>query len=162
MGDSLENTGDSSVEAQNVAIVEYGAFANYLRKAATILLPEEDAVPPALNVALEDRTNHDCILKFLSDPQVPALYLQRSCTKGALLIFLSSQAKMTSFFKLHLHKFPLMQMTNTISHRRARRRRTRSRTTSVTRSTSRIIGWRLWPSSNGVWWWRPRNRFTRK
>lgn len=82
MGDSLEPAGDPSVEAQNVAIVEFGAFANYLRKAATILLPEEDAVPPALNVALEDRGNQECIAKFLSDPQVPALYVQRSCTKG--------------------------------------------------------------------------------
>lgn len=83
MGDSLEPAGDaSSVEVQSVAIVEFGAFANYLRKAATILLPEEDAVPPALNVALEDRGNQECISKFLSDPQVPALYVQRSCTKG--------------------------------------------------------------------------------
>lgn len=78
----MEPAGDASVEAQNVAIVEFGAFANYLRKAATILLPEEDAVPPALNVALEERGNQDCISKFLSDPQVPALYVQRSCTKG--------------------------------------------------------------------------------
>lgn len=82
MGDSLEPAEDVSVDVQNVAIVEFGAFANYLRKAATILLPEEDAVPPALNVALEDRGNQDCIAKFLSDPQVPALYIQRSCTKG--------------------------------------------------------------------------------
>lgn len=80
MGDSLEATADS--DAQTLAIVDYGAFTNYLRKAATILLPEEDAVPPALNVALEDRGNQDCIKKFLSDPQVPALYIQRSCTKG--------------------------------------------------------------------------------
>lgn len=79
MGDSLEPATDA---AQNVAIVEFGAFANYLRKAATILLPEEDAVPPALNVALEDRGNQECISKFLSDAQVPALYVQRSCTKG--------------------------------------------------------------------------------
>lgn len=85
MGDSLEPAADASVEAQNVAIVEFGAFANYLRKAATILLPEEDAVPPGLNVALEDRGNQDCINKFLSDPQVPALYIQRSCTKGESL-----------------------------------------------------------------------------
>lgn len=81
MGDSLDNQ-DVTVESQNVTIVEFNAFFNYIRKAATILLPEEDAVPPALNVALEDRTNQDCIRKFLSDPQVQALYIQRSCSKG--------------------------------------------------------------------------------
>jgi len=85
MADSLE-TADGTVEVQNVAIVEYGAFANYLRKAVTILLPEEDAVPPALNCALEDRANQDCIRKFLSDSQVNALYIQRSCSKGKILL----------------------------------------------------------------------------
>lgn len=81
MGDSLENP-DTSVETQNVAIVDYGEFANYIRKAATILLPEEDATAPALNVALEDKANQDCIKKFLSDPQIQALYIQRNCSKG--------------------------------------------------------------------------------
>lgn len=81
MGDSLENQ-DTSVETQNATIVDYGAFVNYIRKAATILLPEEDAVPPALNIALEDKANQDCIKKFLSDSQVQALFIQRSCTKG--------------------------------------------------------------------------------
>lgn len=81
MSDSLENA-DSSNETQNVTIVDFGAFANYLRKAVTILLPEEDAVPPAFNTALEDTKNQECIRKFLSDPQVSSLYIQRSCTKG--------------------------------------------------------------------------------
>lgn len=83
MGDSLENQ-DVSVDTQNAAVVDYGAFANYLRKAATILLPEDDLhiVPPALNIALEDRSNQDAIKKFLSDSQVQALYIQRTSTKG--------------------------------------------------------------------------------
>ena len=82
MGDSLENP-DTSVEAvQNVTIVDYGAFANYLRKAVTILLPEEDVVPPALNKALENTDNQEKIRKFLSDSQVQALYIQRNCLKG--------------------------------------------------------------------------------
>lgn len=82
MGDSLENADTTSVETQNVAIVDYGEFANYLRKAATILLPEEDATAPALNITLEDKSNQDCIKKFLSDSQIPALYIQRTSSKG--------------------------------------------------------------------------------
>lgn len=83
MGDSLENP-DTSVETQNVAVVDYGEFANYILKAASILLPEEDihVVPPALSAALDEKINQDCIKKFLSDPQIPALYVQRSCSKG--------------------------------------------------------------------------------
>lgn len=83
MGDSLENP-DTSTD-QNVVIVEYNAFANYLRRAVTILLPEEDSLmPPALNVALEDPSNQDFIRKFLCDSQVQALYIQRSCMKGKI------------------------------------------------------------------------------
>lgn len=81
MGDSLDNQ-DTSVEAQGAPVVDFNSFANYIRKAATILLPEEDTIPPALNLALEDKNNQECIRKFLSDPQVQALYVQRSCTKG--------------------------------------------------------------------------------
>ncbi|GLV39725.1 Dynein heavy chain 64C [Carabus blaptoides fortunei] len=80
MGDSLEGS-ENSPDSQNVAIVDFTAFANYIRKAVTILLPEEDIVPPALNAALEDRNNQECIRKFLGDPQVSTLYLQRSSSK---------------------------------------------------------------------------------
>ncbi len=51
MGDSLDNQ-DVSLDAQNAVIVDYGAFANYLRKAATILLPENNNdLPPAVSLA---------------------------------------------------------------------------------------------------------------
>nr|CAD7423028.1 unnamed protein product [Timema monikensis] len=82
MGDSLDGSGDSSSVAENVVIVDYSAFTTYLKKAVTILLPEEeDVIPPALNAALNDRTNQETIKKFLSDPQVSALFVQRSSFK---------------------------------------------------------------------------------
>lgn len=81
MGDSLEGSENTS-DAQNVAIVDFPAFANYIRKAVTVLLPEEDIVPPALNAALDDRNNQECIRKFLGDSQVSTLFIQRSSSKG--------------------------------------------------------------------------------
>lgn len=83
MGDTPEQQ-DVSLETSNAAIVGFEAFANYLRKASSILLPEDDGhiVSPALNIALDDKLNQDCIRKFISEPQVQALYIQRSCTKG--------------------------------------------------------------------------------
>lgn len=81
MGDSLEGS-EILADLQNVSVVDYLSFANYLKKAVTILLPEEDVVSPALNNALEDRSNQECIRKFLSDPQVTSLYIQRSSSKG--------------------------------------------------------------------------------
>lgn len=88
MGDSLEGgTGDGPAVAENVAIVEYSTFATYLKKAVTILLPEdEDIISPALTAVLSDRSNQDCIQKFLSDPQVSCLLIQRASSKGWLLI----------------------------------------------------------------------------
>lgn len=78
MGDSLDGSGEPSPESQNVAIVELPTFANYLRKAVTVLLPDEDTV----NLALDERYNQDCVRKFLGDSQVSSLYIQRSSTKG--------------------------------------------------------------------------------
>lgn len=92
MGDSLEATVGSMgsdppqsvgvVDTESVAIMDYDGFTNYIRKAVTILLPEEDVVPVPLNAALDDPSNQECIRKFLSDPQTQALYIQRSCFKG--------------------------------------------------------------------------------
>ncbi|XP_030020118.2 dynein heavy chain, cytoplasmic isoform X1 [Manduca sexta] len=80
MGDSLDGSENTS-DTQNVALVDFQDFANYLRRAATVLLPEDDIVPPALNTALDDKVNQDCIRKFVSDPQVSSLYVQRFSSK---------------------------------------------------------------------------------
>lgn len=82
MGDSLDGTGEPSPESQIVIVVSYSAFANYLKKVVTVLLPDEDVVPPAFNSALEDKNNQECVRKFVSDSQVWALYIQRSSSKG--------------------------------------------------------------------------------
>ncbi|XP_047532350.1 dynein heavy chain, cytoplasmic isoform X1 [Vanessa atalanta] len=80
MGDSLDGS-ENAPEAQNIVVVEFQDFANYLRRAATVLLPEDDIVPPALTAALDDKVNQDCIRKFITDPQVSALYVQRFSLK---------------------------------------------------------------------------------
>lgn len=93
MGDSLDGS-ENSPESQNVVVVDFQDFANYLRRAATVLLPEDDIVPPALNTALDDKVNQDCIRKFFSDPQVSSLYVQRFSSKGmrpAPVIFFNCQ-----------------------------------------------------------------------
>ncbi|XP_075979872.1 dynein heavy chain, cytoplasmic isoform X3 [Anticarsia gemmatalis] len=80
MGDSLDGS-ENAAEVQNLVVVDFQDFANYLRRAATVLLPEDDIVPPALNAALDDKVNQDCIRKFISDPQVSSLYVQRFSSK---------------------------------------------------------------------------------
>ncbi|XP_031789302.2 dynein heavy chain, cytoplasmic isoform X5 [Nasonia vitripennis] len=81
MGDSLDSVVDSATETQNSSIVDFSTFSNYLRKAVCVLHPDEDAVPCAFNIALEDKNNQEYVRKFLSDPQVWALHIQRISNK---------------------------------------------------------------------------------
>ncbi|KAJ8935143.1 hypothetical protein NQ314_012961 [Rhamnusium bicolor] len=86
MGDSLEGS-ENTPETQNVAVVDFTAFTNFILKAATVLLPEDDsqAEPTNLVAALDDKTNQEYIRKFISDPQVATLYIQRNSSKGNYL-----------------------------------------------------------------------------
>lgn len=83
MGDSLEGT-ENPPEPQNIALVDFTAFSNYILKAATVLLPEDDsqAEPKNLVAALDDKTNQESIRKFIGDPQVTTLFIQRNSSKG--------------------------------------------------------------------------------
>ncbi|KAL1512644.1 hypothetical protein ABEB36_002203 [Hypothenemus hampei] len=83
MGDSLEGSESLPSEPQNVALVDFTDFSNFILKAATVLLPEDDsqAEPKNLVAALDDKTNQECIRKFISDPQVSTLYIQRNSSK---------------------------------------------------------------------------------
>ncbi|XP_050499617.1 dynein heavy chain, cytoplasmic isoform X4 [Diabrotica virgifera virgifera] len=82
MGDSLEST-EASHETQNVALVDFTAFSNFILKATTVLLPEDDgqAEPANLVAAIDDKANQECIRKFISDPQIATLYIQRNSSK---------------------------------------------------------------------------------
>lgn len=84
MGDSLESNIEPNIESQSSNIIDFTSFLNYLRKAVCILHPEDDTVPPAFNLALEDKVNQEYIRKFLNDPQVWALCIQRSSNKGLM------------------------------------------------------------------------------
>lgn len=86
MGDSLENI-DQSIDTQQqiVSIVDHKQFCNYLRKAILVLFDDEFGSTLKLEEVLdENRGNQECIKKFLSDPQVQTLYIQKSSTKGEL------------------------------------------------------------------------------
>lgn len=84
MGDSLE-TIDQSIDTtqESVAVVDHKAFCNYLRKALAILFDDEEQNSSKLEEALDDNRSHqECIKKFLSDPQVQTLFIQKSSIKG--------------------------------------------------------------------------------
>lgn len=89
MGDSLENI-DPPIESQqqNISVVDYKAFSNYLRKCVNLFFEFDEFNSLKLEEVLdENRGNQECIKKFLSDPQVPTLYIQKSTVKGKTFKF---------------------------------------------------------------------------
>lgn len=84
MGDSLDVSVESTTDSQNVSVVDFDTFINYLRKSVSILHPDEEIVPNAFSLALEEKSNQECIKKFLNDSQVWALSIQRISVKGIL------------------------------------------------------------------------------
>ena len=86
MTDTLGQPPDAS-SAQ--VVIEVSAFANYLRRVVPVLLEDGDDTPAALVVALKEKNAIECMKKFLSDPQVSVLYIQRSSTKGTRVFFCS-------------------------------------------------------------------------
>lgn len=105
MGDSLENI-DQSIDTQQqiVSIVDHKAFCNYLRKAILVLFDEEELNSAKLEEALdENRSNQECIKKFLSDPSVQTLYIQKSSSKGELS-YLAIYRKVVSRWSLMSHQ----------------------------------------------------------
>lgn len=87
MGDSLETIDQQSIDTQqqNVSVVDQKAFCNYLRKCVHLFFDEEEENSTKLEEALdENRLHQECIKKFLSDPQVQTLFIQKASYKGKL------------------------------------------------------------------------------
>ena len=64
------------------AVMEVSAFANYLRRVIPVLLEDAEDTPAALVSALKERHAIESMKKFISDPQVPTLLIQRLAIKG--------------------------------------------------------------------------------
>lgn len=84
-GDGAGAAGDGAgavSQSSTATVIEVSSFANYLRRVIPVLLEDAEDTPEALNVALKDRAAMECMKKFLSDPQIPVLLVQRSAAKG--------------------------------------------------------------------------------
>ncbi|XP_058810234.1 dynein heavy chain, cytoplasmic isoform X2 [Phymastichus coffea] len=80
MVDSLEMTVEPS-DSQSSNTIDFHHFVNYLQKSICVLHPEEEEVPSAFLQVLDDKIYQDCIRKFINDPQVWALCIQRISSK---------------------------------------------------------------------------------
>ena len=69
--------------AQTVAVSDLGKFVVYLRRAVPMLLEDAKDTPEAFAAALDERAAVDCMRRFLGDPKVPVMFVQRHSAKGS-------------------------------------------------------------------------------
>ena len=79
----MADAGDGDHPAQTVAVSDVGKFVVYLRRAVSVLLEDAEDTPEAFAAALDERAVVDCMRRFLGDPQVLVLLVQRHSAKGS-------------------------------------------------------------------------------
>ena len=65
-----------------VALADVALVCEHVRRAAGVLLEEAPTLPKALQQALDDKLNVECIKKFIGDPQTRSLLIERVSAKG--------------------------------------------------------------------------------
>ena len=80
----MADSGDADAAEQETtqSLMEASAFANYLRRVVPVLLEDVEDTPVGLVTTLKDKSSVDLMKKFISDPQLPVLLIQRLTTKG--------------------------------------------------------------------------------
>jgi dynein heavy chain 1 len=73
---------DNEAPATPVSVNDITKFVNYLRRVVPVLLEDADDAPENFTTALSERAAVECLKRFLGDPQVPVLLVQRMSMKG--------------------------------------------------------------------------------
>lgn len=86
--DSPNSGGGQQHQQPAQAVAELSEFTAFLGRMVSVVFEDTTAsITEAFKRALVDKTNTDCIRKFLSDPQIPILLVQRSSPKGLSFVF---------------------------------------------------------------------------
>ena len=64
------------------ALMDLSDLGNYIRRIVPVNLEDSDDTPAALVTSLKDKATMDSMKKFIGDPQVQCLLIQRQTTKG--------------------------------------------------------------------------------
>ena len=80
----MADSGDADAAGQETtqSLMEVSSFANYLRRVVPVLLEDVEDTPVGLVTTLKDKSSVDLMKKFIGDPQLPVLLIQRLTTKG--------------------------------------------------------------------------------
>lgn len=89
MSESLEPGGDSipPVEQNIAQAADVSVLVKYLKNVIPALLEEDNSLHRSLKALLDDSGQQEKLKKFISDPQVKSLLIQRTSAKGSKVIF---------------------------------------------------------------------------
>lgn len=83
-GDDGSAAMEVSAAVQNVA--DASVLQKHIRKLVPLLLEDGGEAPASLETALEEKSTVEQMRKFLSDPQIHTVLVERSSLKGLLLL----------------------------------------------------------------------------
>ena len=76
-----ENPGNMEVSAVQT-VADSSVLQKHIRKLVPLLLEDGGEAPASLEAALEEKSSVEQMKKFLSDPQINSILVERTCLKG--------------------------------------------------------------------------------
>jgi hypothetical protein len=80
MNSSSNSSGSSS--SNNVVVADINAFTKYLKQVIPVLLDSSNVNNVEFDKVLNEKSSVECIKKFIGDPQVRSLMIQKLLAKG--------------------------------------------------------------------------------
>ncbi|KAL1414837.1 hypothetical protein MTO96_007102 [Rhipicephalus appendiculatus] len=84
--ETAEGAAPPVAPTEDVELADVGSLVKYLRRVVPVLLEEDEVLHPSLDTALGDKANLEVLRKFIADPQVKTLLVQRSSSKDEELV----------------------------------------------------------------------------
>ncbi|KAJ0063304.1 hypothetical protein NL108_015773, partial [Boleophthalmus pectinirostris] len=81
-GGTEENSGGTMEVSTAQTVADISVLQKHIRKLVPLLLEDGGEAPSSLESALEEKSSVEQMRKFLSDPQIHTILVERSCLKG--------------------------------------------------------------------------------
>lgn len=97
-GGTEENSGTMEVSTVQT-VADTSVLQKHIRKLVPLLLEDGGEAPASLETAVEEKSAVDQMRKFLADPQIHTILVERSALKGNVTHDILAQNQSFLFFK---------------------------------------------------------------
>jgi len=81
-GGGEDHSGTMEVSSAVQTVADTSVLQKHIRKLVPLLLEDGGEAPASLEAALEEKSAVEQMKKFLSDPQINSILVERCCLKG--------------------------------------------------------------------------------